>query len=105
MTSERAARTHYAIVPFDFPSGSGDRRMDRCLNWNICEDLALHLASECAQVQVEADRFVRPIDILLKSYSLLDGLGWGEPPLLRWIVRRVAGLLQWPVPDIARRFD
>lgn len=105
MTSEHAAKTCYTTVPRDFPPGPSDIPLDRCMNWNICEELALDLASECAQVQVEAGRFVRPIDILLKSYSLMEGLGWGEPPLLRWIVRRVAGLLQWPVPDIARRFD
>lgn len=105
MTSEHAAKTWYTIVPCEFPLGPGNMPLDRCLNWNICEELALDLASECAQVQVEADRSVRPIDILLKSYSLMEGLGWGEPPLLRWIVRRVAGLLHWPVPDIARRFN
>jgi hypothetical protein len=73
------------------------------MNWNICEELALHLASECAQVQLESDRSVRPIDILLKSYRLVDALGWGEPPLLWWVIQRVAALLNWPMPDIARQ--
>jgi hypothetical protein len=103
MTSERAARTLYTTVPFDFPADSDGLPSNRCLNWNICEELALHLASEYAQVQVEADRSVRPVDILLKSYRLMEALGWGEPPLLRWVVRRVAGLLHWPAPDIARK--
>jgi hypothetical protein len=103
MTSDRADRNCFTIVPLDFPADCGDMPLNRCLNWNICEELALHLAGECAQVQVEADRSVRPIDILLKTYRLMEGLGWVEPPLLRWVVRRVADLLHWPVPAIARQ--
>jgi hypothetical protein len=103
MTSPRAARTCYTDVPLDFPPDANGIAVNRCLDWNICEELALHLAHECAHVQAEADRSVRPIDILLKSYRLIETLGWGEPPLLSWIVRRVAALLQWPVPDVARQ--
>lgn len=103
MTQQRAARTDDTAVPFDFPHEPGGTHWTRCVTWNICEELALHLASECAQVQLESDRSVRPIDILLKSYRLVEALGWGEPPLLRWITRRVAGLLNWPTPDIAKQ--
>lgn len=73
------------------------------MTWNICEELALHLASECAQVQLESDRSVRPVDILLRSYRVVEALGWGEPTLLRWVIQRVAALLNWPIPDIARQ--
>ncbi|MFC5459286.1 hypothetical protein [Massilia niabensis] len=103
MTTWRAARTVYTSVPSDFPQEPGGTPLNRCLNWNICEELALHLASECAQVQAEADQSARPIDVLLKAYLVVETLGWGEPPLLRWVVRRVAALLNWPVPDIARQ--
>jgi len=103
MAIERAAKTDYLTVPIDFPREPGGTSLNRCLDWNICEELALHLASECAQVQAEMDRSVRPIDILLKSYRLAEALGWGEPPLLRWVVRRTAALLNWPTPDIARQ--
>jgi hypothetical protein len=102
MTTQRAARTDYTAVPFDFPHEPGSTSLHRCMTWNICEELALHLASECAEVQRESDRSVRPIDILLKSYRLVEALGWGEPPLLRWVIQRVAALLNWPTPDIAR---
>jgi hypothetical protein len=102
MTQQRAASTDYTAVPSDFPHEPGVTHWNRCVTWNICEELALHLASECAQVQLESDRSVRPIDILFKSYSLVEALGWGEPPLLRWVTRRVAGLLNWPTPDIAK---
>lgn len=103
MTSQRAARTCYTDVPFDFPPDGDGIALNRCLTWNVCEELALHLADECAHVQAEGDRSIRPVDILLKSYRLMEGLGWGEPPLLSWVVRRIAALLQWPVPDIARQ--
>lgn len=103
MTQQRAANTDYTAVPFDFPYEPGVTHWNRCVNWNICEELALHLASECAQVQLESDRSVRPIDILLKSYRLVEALGWGEPCLLRWVIQRVAVLLNWPMPDIARQ--
>jgi hypothetical protein len=103
MTSQRAAKTCYTDVPFDFPVDADGTPLNRSLDWNICEELALHLAQECSHVQAEADRSVRPIDTLLKSYRLIEALGWGEPPLLKWVVRRVAALLQWPVPDIARQ--
>ena len=103
MTSPRAARTCYTEVPFDFPQDADGTPLNRCLDWNICEELALHLAQECSHVQAEADRSVRSIDTLLKSYRLIEALGWGEPALLRWVVRRVAALLQWPVPEIARQ--
>jgi hypothetical protein len=103
MAIEHAATTDYTTVPFDFPQEPGGTPLNRCLDWNICEELALHLASECAQVKAEVDRSARPIDILLKSYRLIEALGWGEPPLLQWVVRRVAALLNWPTPDIARQ--
>lgn len=103
MTQQRAANTDYTAVPFDFPYEPGGTHWNRCVTWNICEELALHLASECAQLQLESDRSVRPIDILLKSYRLVEALGWGEPPLLRWVIQRVAALLNWPLPDIARQ--
>jgi hypothetical protein len=94
--------TAYTTVPPDFPQQAGATATNRCLDWNVCEELALHLAGECARLQAESGRSVRPVDILLKSYRLVESLGWGEPPLLRWIVRRVAALLDWPTPDIAR---
>lgn len=103
MTQQSAARTDYTAVPRDFPYEPGATHSSRCMTWNVCEELALHLASECAQVQLESDRSVRPIDILLKSYRLVEALGWGEPPLLRWVIQRVAALLNWPTPDIARQ--
>jgi hypothetical protein len=102
MSTQREARTDYTAVPSDFPLEPGGTAFNRCLNWNICEELALHLASECAQAHADMDRSARPIDVLLKSYRRIEALGWGEPPLLRWVVRRVAALLNWPVPDIAR---
>jgi hypothetical protein len=103
MTTQRATRTDYTAVPFDFPHEPGGTHWNRCVTWNICEELALHLASECAQLHLESDRSVRPIDILLKSYRLVEALGWGEPPLLRWVIQRVAALLNWSTPDIARQ--
>jgi hypothetical protein len=103
MTTRRLAKTDYTTVPSDFPQELSGTSLNRCLNWNICEELALHLAGECARLQEESDRSVRPIDILLKSYRLVEALGWGEPPLLQWVIRRVATLLEWPVPDIARQ--
>jgi hypothetical protein len=103
MNSSLDPGSSYTNVPFDFPPDPAGSASNRCLDWNVCEELALHLASECAQVQAEADRSVRPVDILLKSYCVIHAFGWGEPPLLRWIVRRVAALLQWPAPDIARQ--
>ena len=102
MTSLPAAKRFYTDVPRDFPEDADGLVLNRFLNWHICEELALHLASECAQAKSEGDRSVRAVDILLKSYRLIEALGWGEPPLLNWIVRRIAALLHWPVPDIAR---
>lgn len=103
MTRQRAAGTDYTAVPSDFPYEPSGEQWNRCATWNICEKLALHLARECAQVQLESDRSLRPIDILLKSYRLVEMLGWGEPPLLRWVIRRVTALLHWPAPDITRQ--
>jgi hypothetical protein len=103
MSTQRETRTDYTSVPCDFPLQPGGTPLNRCLNWNICEELALHLAGEFAQAQLDMDRSVRPIDVLLKSYRLVESLGWGEPPLVRWVVRRVAALLNWPIPDIARQ--
>nr|GFD14237.1 hypothetical protein [Tanacetum cinerariifolium] len=53
MTLPGDARTCYTDVPFDFPPDSDGVASNRCLNWNICEELALHLATECAQVQAD----------------------------------------------------
>jgi len=102
MSTQHTIATDTTAVPADFPQEAGGTPMNRCLDWNVCEELALHLAGECARLQAESERSVRPVDILLKSYRLVESLGWGEPPLLRWIVRRVAALLDWPAPDIAR---
>lgn len=100
--TQRETGTDYTAVPVDFPHQTDATFLNRCLDWNVCEELALHLAGECARLLVEADRSVRPVDILLKSYRVVESLGWGDPPLLRRVVRRVASLLNWPAPDIAR---
>ncbi len=92
-----------SAVPFDFPYETGRTLMDRCLDWNVCEELALHLAGQCATAKRQCDRSVRPVDVLLRFYRLVEERGWGEPPLLRWIFRRVASILSWPTPDIARQ--
>lgn len=102
MSTQPTTGTDTTTVPLDFPQEAGATPSNRCLDWNVCEELALHLAGECARLQAEGDRSVRPVDILLKSYRLVEALGWGEPPLLRWVVRRVAALLDWPAPDVAR---
>jgi hypothetical protein len=103
MRPQPATPTNYTIVPPDFPYEPGRTPGQRCLDWNVCEELALYLAGECDRTKAREDRSVRPVDILLKAYRMVEGLGWGEPPLLRWIFRRVAALLDWPLPDIAKQ--
>lgn len=102
MSIKRFPSINYTAVPADFPYNDNKHPSERCLDWNVCEELALHLAGECVQARARAERSERPIDILLRFYRLVESRGWGEPPLLRWVFRRVAGLLGWPVPHIAR---
>lgn len=91
---------NYDEVPGDFPGVKSMARFERWADWGICEDLATHVCVECLQAKAQAHRAERPVDILLKAYMRIERNGWGEPVQLKWVVRRVAALLKWPIPDI-----
>ncbi|MGE5649289.1 hypothetical protein [Noviherbaspirillum sp. UKPF54] len=64
-------------------------------SWEICEELAQHLAAECCELQTGAWVHLSKAEILANQFIRMEKCGWGTAPEMHWIIRRVAKLLDW----------
>lgn len=73
--------------------------------WDICEDLAQQLRSKSIEAKTGARAYMGKADILAEFLEQLLETDWGSDAEMRWVIRRTAELLQWPVPSDAAKKD
>lgn len=69
--------------------------------WDICEDLAQQLRKLSLEAQLEEHINMTEPDILAAYLERLLKKDWGSEAEMRWVVRRTAQLLNWPIPAAA----
>lgn len=72
-----------------------DQQLERYL---MCEDLAEQGSVYCKR-KIDEGVVADGSAALLRMYAGLQSKDWCTPEQVRWIVRRVAALNVWPVPD------
>lgn len=66
--------------------------------WDICEDLAKQLAAKSQESKAGKRSHMNEVEILDQYLPRLIATKWTSEPEARWIIRRVAEMLGWPVP-------
>ena len=69
--------------------------------WQICEDLAKQLSEKSLESKVGKRAHMSEADILDQYLPRLIAQKWTSEDEARWIIRRVAETLSWPVPASA----
>lgn len=70
--------------------------------WDACEDWVQNLRVKSLESKAGKRSDMSEPEILDQYLQRLLKTGWRSDAEVRWIIRRVAGLLQWPLPDSAR---
>jgi hypothetical protein len=70
--------------------------------WDACEDLAKQLAAKSVESQAGKRRHMSEVEILDQYLPRLIATRWTTEEEARWIIRRAAALLGWPVPPAAQ---
>lgn len=69
--------------------------------WNICEDLAQQLVVKSRESKVGKRAHMTEVQILEQYLPRLIETHWTSEDEARWVMRRVADLLKWPIPESA----
>ena len=69
--------------------------------WDRCEDLAYQLASKSLESKEGKRSHMSELEILDQYLPRLIATGWTSEPEARFIIRRAAQILDWPVPSAA----
>lgn len=69
--------------------------------WEICEDLAVQFVEKCRRNKTGKYSHLSAAEILDQYCLRLLKTGWGSDDEMRWVIRRTAELLRWPVPAAA----
>ena len=69
--------------------------------WDRCEDLAKQLAEKSLESKDGKRSHMTELAILEQYLPRLIATGWTSEPEARFIIRRAAELLHWPVPSAA----
>lgn len=69
--------------------------------WDICEDLAEHLSAKSMESKAGKRAHMTEVEILDQYLPRLMATNWTSEAEARWVIRRVAQILSWPVPDAA----
>lgn len=70
--------------------------------WEICEDLAQHLAVKSTESKAGKRSHLSEEEILAQYLERILKTGWGSNAEMCWAIRRTAELLGWNVPETAR---
>lgn len=124
--SEQADDAQYAQVPADFPRPvhhgavpgvqpkllmtqyKGRFYLPGCTppelfqRWDVCEDLAKQLSAKSLESQAGKRSHMSEVEILDQYLPRLIATRWTTEEEARWIIRRAAALLGWPVPPAAQ---
>lgn len=69
--------------------------------WQVCEGLAEQFVAKSRESKA-GKRMHMSEEAILEQYCRRSmTMGWGSKDEMRWVFRRVAGLLTWPVPPSA----
>ena len=80
---------------FYLPGGTPSERLAR---WEICEDLAKQFVEKCRRNETGKYAHLSRTEILAQYCDRLLQTDWGSAAEMRWVIRRTADLLHWPVP-------
>lgn len=69
--------------------------------WNTCEDLAQQLARKSLESKAGKRSHMTEANILAQYLPRLIATRWTTETEARWVMRRVAAILDWPVPPAA----
>lgn len=70
--------------------------------WDACEDMAQQLCEKSLESKAGKRSHMSEAAILDQYLQRLLKTGWRSDAEMRWVIRRMADLLQWPVPESAR---
>jgi hypothetical protein len=70
--------------------------------WDRCEDLACQLASKSMESKEGKRSHMSELEILDQYLPRLIATAWTSEPEARFIIRRAAQILDWPVPIAAQ---
>jgi hypothetical protein len=95
-----------ALVSYEgklyIPGGTPPELFQR---WDICEDLATKFAARSLVTQKGKYSHLSETEILAQYCSRMMETGWGSDEEMRWVIRRVAEMLSWPIPEIAKAHE
>jgi hypothetical protein len=66
--------------------------------WDRCEDLARQLSAKSLESKAGKRSHMSEPEILAQYLPRLIATKWTSEAEARWIIRRVAAMLNWPVP-------
>lgn len=69
--------------------------------WEICEGLATLFVEKCRNNEAGKYAHLSRAEILERYCKRLMKTGWGSDAEMKWVIRRTAEFLAWPVPAIA----
>lgn len=69
--------------------------------WDVCEDLAQQLAVKSRESKDGKRAHMTETQMLDQYLPRLIATNWTSEAEARWVMRRVAALLNWPVPESA----
>lgn len=71
--------------------------------WDRCEDLARQLAAKSLESKSGKRAHMSELEVLEQYLPRLIATGWTSESEARFVIRRAAELLKWPVPLAANR--
>lgn len=83
---------------FYVPGGTPPERL---ASWEGCEDLAKQFAEKCRRNEKGKYEHLSRTEILAQYCDRLLQTDFGSAAEMRWVIRRTAELLSWPVPPNA----
>lgn len=69
--------------------------------WDICEDLAQQFVVKATESKAGKRAHMSEAEILDQYCLRTFKMGWGSDDEMRWVIRRTATILGWPVPASA----
>ena len=101
-SSVAGSQPKLALVGYEgkyyLPGGTPPERLAR---WDVCEDLAVQFVAKCLESKAGKRSDMSEVEILDQYLVRLMKTGWGSDDEMRWVIRRTAELLGWPVPEAA----
>jgi hypothetical protein len=70
-------------------------------SWHYCEGMAAIFVQKCRRNQHGKYAHLNEVRILDQYCARLLKTQWSTDEELKWVIRRAANLLGWPVPDRA----